>query len=162
MLDNNNKSIAFVLDNLSASQIAHSAIYQINKYLSDYSDNIFMFFIDTAMPCLSPGFAIHHTRDIGHYYGNLISTSFKTSMEIKDCTRCKRFYYINELEWKRPWFSEQNNKDFVKLMLNKEIGKFCRSNEHSQALTNEFAVNALVPNVVEHFQINKILEIVNA
>jgi len=160
-MQDNNKPIAFVLDNLAASQISHSAIYQINKYLAENSHNVSVFFLDTAMPCLVAGFAVHHVRDAGHFYGTLIATSLKTMVEIKDCTRCARYYYVNELEWKRPWFSKQDKMDFTNIMLDKGIGKFCRSHDHANVLSDEFAVNSLSESPIEHFQMDKILEIIN-
>jgi hypothetical protein len=158
-LDDGFRMVGFVLDNLSASQIAHLCVENTNKWLeSNFGTNFSVFYEENSMPCIQPCFARFHAKDAMAFYGHLIATSFSTAFSIKDATRSKRYYYINDLEWTRPWF-RHNQDDIDKVLNNDEIVKFTRSNDHYKYLT-DMGIN-VIPNIVEDFDINKILEIIN-
>jgi hypothetical protein len=153
------KKVGFAIDSLAAGQISFTCVENTNKWLaSNFGVNFSIFYEQNALPCVSPQFARFHIRDAIGFEGDLIATSYNTLKSIKGATRSKRYYYINDIEWWRPWFKDSIN-EIKALSQDDSIVKFCRSQDHRDRLLDMgFEVS---PIIVEDFNIDKILEIIN-
>lgn len=150
------RNLAFVLEDLSASQTAYSLVYNTNKWLQDNIDVcISIFYMNNYMPCIQPRFARFHTADIATFDGTLIATSFKTAMQLKKATRASRYYYITDLEWLRQWFDFSADQT---VMTSKDIGKVVRSPDF---LNNQFLRDDKNIKVIEDYDISKFVELAN-
>lgn len=151
------ESVAFAINSLSANQMSYCCIQNINKWLKEnFGVNFSIFYQENAIPCKSLNFARFHIKDCEAFTGDLISTCFGTANSIKNATRSRRYYYISDLEWRRPWFkfsaSEVND-----VLFNKDIKKFTRSKDYYDELTS---MNIEVSDIiVPDFNIEQILEI---
>jgi hypothetical protein len=158
-VDKGFNQIAFVLDNLSAGQIPYCCIYNCNAWLyNNFGLNFSIFYTENSSPCVKPKFARFHVRDTVYFTGTLIATSLSTALAIKNATRAKRYFYVNDPEWLRS-HKQITKEDFESIMFDDKIIKFCRSNDYKTQL--EILGIKVLPNIVEDFNVSKILEIVN-
>ena len=149
--------LAFVVEDLNASQVGYQSVRELN-ILSERSSEIepSIFFIEQSWPCMAPKFARYHVRDSLWYDGHLIATSLKTALSIRTSTRAKRYFYIQDLEWLRGncdldgWKSIMSDEGYVKI---------CRCKDHAKEVHEAgFCVNLIV---IENFEINKFVELIN-
>lgn len=151
------KQIGFILDSLAAAQIPYLLIKNANDFLDKRFDiNINIFFEDNFIPCLEPKFARFHIKDAFIFDGVLIATSLSTVLTIKNFTRSKRFFYINDLENLRKTTSQN---DWDNILKDKDIVKFTRCEDYRNELVSQgYDIH---PIIVENFDIEKILEVTN-
>jgi hypothetical protein len=153
----NFQPVGFVVDDLGASQVSYLLIKNANQLLSSRHDiNINVFFEDNFIPCVEPKFARFNTKDAFVFDGSLIATSLKTALTIKNFTRAKRFFYINQLENLRKSTSQD---EWNNILCDKNIVKFARCVDYKDELISKgYDIH---PEVVEDFDLNKILEVIN-
>ncbi len=149
--------IGFVISNLASAQIPYVCISSSNQWLSNnISANISIFYEDTYVPCIAPEFSRFHIKDTALFKGHLINTSLKTLLSTKNAHRCKRYYYINDLEFIR---TNEYNDVLESIIKDDNIVKFTRCKDYYSYLTNNgWKINDII---VKDFNINKILEIIN-
>ncbi len=149
--------IAFVFDDLNASQPAYQCIKALNSLTIRSSDiEPSIFFIEQALPCIEPKFARYHVRDSLWYEGHLIATSVKTAMSIKLSTRAKRYFYIQDLEWLRQ---NCNTEDWKSIMEDDNFIKICRCKDHAKAIHEAGFI--ISPAAIENYNIQKFVELIN-
>lgn len=153
----NFQQLGFVVDDLGASQVSYLLIKNTNDFLEKRHDvNINLFFEDNFIPCLEPKFARFNTYDAFVFDGTLIATSLNTALTIKNFTRAKRFFYINDLEYLRKNVDQNEWKD---ILCDNNIVKFTRCDDYRTYLILQ-GYN-IHPIVVEDFNLDKILEVIN-
>jgi hypothetical protein len=150
--------VGFAVEDLCSSQTAYTLVYNCNEYLrKDYKLNLSIFYQEQWFPSLKPEFAQYHIAEAVAFSGHLIATSVNTAFSIKNATRSKRYYYIYDLENLRP----SCNQEYWDLVMNDDqIVKFTRSEDYLEYL--RLAGYDVNPVVVPSFDIDKILEIINA
>lgn len=151
------KMLGFVVEDLAAGQVPYELIHNSNEFLRKDSEiNISLFYMENSFPCLWPQFARFNIKDTVGFKGCLIATSVTTAFAIQKAHRADRYFYIQDLEWLRPWFSETKDQ-WNTVMSDTSITKFCRSQDHlNQLCENRYQVKGYV----ENFNIKNILEIV--
>lgn len=151
-----NKMLGFVVEDLAAGQIPYTLIHNSNEFLDRDTDiNISLFYMENSFPCLWPRFARFNLKDTMGFCGSLIATSVQTAHAIQQATRADRYFYIQDLEWKRPWFNETKQM-WNSVMGDEQVIKIARSNDHYK----EFCKSGYrVRGYVEDFNLEKILEI---
>jgi hypothetical protein len=149
------KQIAFVFEDLNASQSAYLACKNMNRMLENTSEvEPTVFFMEQSLPCVDLQFARYHVREALLYTGNLVSTSLKTAISVSKATRARRYFYIQDLEWLRPNF---NKEAWLNIMQDRSIKKICRSVDHAEAI-HESGFGQ-VPVVIENYNIEQFLEL---
>jgi hypothetical protein len=151
------KKIGFVLKDVSAGQLPYTCIQSCNSWLdNNFGTNISLFCYDHTTSCVNTKFARFHVKEIDHFVGDLIATSIDSALLIKNNTRAKRYYYINDFDWTRPNFTLPI--EYVdKIFNDNDIVKFCRSRDHRDRLIKEGY--KILYTIVEDFDIKTILEI---
>jgi len=157
-ISNGLPKVGFVVDSLLSSQLSYALVYNLNEWLDKhYEWSLAIFYQEQWLPSLWPACSQYHVADTVAFDGTLIATSLSTAFSIKNATRAKRFFYIQDLYNRRPNF---NIKQWESIMNNRSIKKFARSDDHRNELEKEGYEIGL--DVVPSFEIEKILEITNA
>lgn len=150
--------LGFVVDSLASSQLAYTLVYNCNEWLSKHYDlNIAIFFQEQWLPSIWPEFSQFHVSETIAFDGILVATSLSTAFSIKNATRARRFFYMQDLYYRRP---NCDRKQWDSVMNDRDIRKFTRSWDHCLEL--RLAGYDIQDNVVPSFEIDKILEITNA
>jgi hypothetical protein len=155
------RQLAFVFKDLYSSQVVYSCIDNANNWLrNNHGLSISIFYEENEFPCIRPDFARFHVSESTPYTGDLVATSFKTLNSVLNSTRAQRMYYIQDLEYTRSWFG-YDIKRFNDVMNDTSIIKLVRSRDHLEKLRND-GYNDVSPIIVPDFNINLILEIIDA
>ena len=150
--------VGFVVDSLLSSQLAYTMVYNMNDWLDKHYEVSFaLFYQEQWLPSLWPACSQYHLSEAVAFDGSLVATSLSTAFSIKNATRAKRFFYIQDLYHLRP---HTDGKVWESVMNDRDIRKFTRSVDHHDEL--EKSGYDIEHNVVPSFEIEKILEITNA
>ncbi len=151
------RQIGIVVDRLSAGQLAYSAIQGANQYMeNNFGTNISIFCLENAPACLEPHFAIYNTKDIRSFTGDVIATSTKSMIEATKAVRCRKFWYVYDVEWLRP-HGQNIEKAAEVLMAQKDIVKFARSEIYRKMLIDRgYNVDTTI---VPDFDIDTIIQL---
>ena len=147
------KKIGFLVNDLNPSQLSYFLIKNANEFLTKNKDyDIYIFYDNLAVPCLTPNFAIMQAAEAFSFDGTLIATNLNTASKLINFPSAeKKYFYVWDLDWMR-----MKNKSFDALQSiygNKELSLIARSDEHKQAIEN--AWNAPVKNVISNFDMSK-------
>lgn len=152
------KSVGFLTEDLSSSQTAFTMIKSINSYVENNVDIDFSLFVENQfMPCIYPKCSKFSIRDAFIMYGSLIATSIYTAKQLGNFPRSKHYFYIQDLEYLRL----KTPLEWHDIMFDREIIKFCRSKDHLNEIKSQQHYNSISDLIVEDFNIEQILEIVN-
>jgi hypothetical protein len=149
------KNLAFVIEDLAANQLAYSLIYNANQWLeSNLDGTVSIFYMDNLIPCILPKFPRYQATDIIPFDGTLVATSFKTANLIKKATRARRYYYLNDLEWKRNWTDCTIDK-ILDIVDNNDIGLIGRSESH----ISEIPIPKKGFRIIEDYDVTQFMEL---
>lgn len=151
--------IGVALDNLSARQDSCLAIHSINKWLEvNFGCDFMAFYLENLPPSLNPNFPRFDIRDSIGFKGHLFSTSLETTVICEKAFQPKKYYYIQDIEWERP-YCKVDTKVVESIKNNEEIIKVCRSIDHKKYI--ELQGWKIHPKIVEDFNVDQILEVIN-
>lgn len=149
-------NIGVLIPNLGSSQISYYTIKELNNIKG--RDKV-VFFEQLTPNLLHVDCATICVNKLGSFRGTLITTNTdNTILAYKTINRkrVKICFYVWDLEWLR-----QNKHDYIKNLPSYVKADFlvARGKSHADAISNYCN---RYPNIVEHFDLNKILEITDA
>lgn len=151
------KSVGVVLDNVGSSQLSYLAVTKCNEAVEkNPCNNIALFISSLSVPCVQVKVPRFYTKDATTFDGWLIAPSFEALVAVENCTRAKKCYYVNDIEWSRSWFKYHDAVDRV--MSDKSIIKVFRSKDHRLFVEKTWPRLSDAP-VVNDFDILSFLEI---
>jgi hypothetical protein len=150
--------IGFIVNNLGGNQQAFYLINYINSAIVKNRDDITIFYEIPVIPCIGTNFGIMQLNEAYGYDGVLIANNLMLADKMAYFPGTKeKYFYVWDLEWLRI-----ANKNFHILhpMYNNPLYKLiARSHEHSKIISDCW--NTEVVGVVDDFNINQFIEIIN-
>ena len=150
--------VGVVIDDLSAGQLSYHIIKNINNYVEESSTYFVAFFQNSTSNMMPMTFSSMCINEIWNFDGAAIATSVSTALAIsKTFSPRRKYFYVWDLEWCR-----KNGREFeynVQAFNKQDINLIARSEDHAKAIKNY--CNRDVVGVVENFNINKLMEIIN-
>lgn len=157
----NSSSISFLVPNAGASQMSFYLIKEINELFENKPElDVIVYYEDRHRSCLAPNFSMMQISEAWFQPGPIIATSISTAKSLIKFPAEKKFFYVWDLEWIRNNPSQTlNYESFKNIYTNKDLSLIARSTSHKKLIENCF--NRKVEHVVEDFNINKILGVIN-
>lgn len=157
MTNNDFYNIGFAIDAVGQSQeivtLSASSIEAINK---NYKISIAIFYQNIDWPSVPIPFGRFPLNYATTFKGHLFCTSVQTLGAVWNASLPKLYYYMQDVEYLRPWCNIQN---FNEIMADKSIMKIFRSEDHYNKLKLDgYDVDRLI---VKDFDIKGLLEIIN-
>ncbi len=150
--------IGFIFNDFTATQAAYTFITNTNHWLKEnFGSSICAFYEENSYPCVPILFPRFGTSEISSFQGHIISTSFETTKTLLGANRAKKYYYIDDIEYIRPWFKDKSL--FDKILNDNNIIKLFRAEDHY----NKFVEDGykIQKRIVVDYDINTILKVIN-
>lgn len=146
--------LAFVVDNLGASQASYLLIKKLNTWLAESLRHDGCVFVrHMGSPCSACNFPIFSINDLANYKGICIATSFDAAKELIHIQGPSSIaYYAQDPEWTyqyRPF------DEWRAVMLNSKFKIMCRSSYHQDLFKRCWNTS---PAIIEDFNIQDIIE----
>ena len=162
-------NLGFLVKNLGASQLGYYLSRNINNHLENNHElDIICYTEEFERNCMHTNFSVMEMAEAWGQRGPMIATSISTAEKlVKIPAASKKYFYIWDLEW----YHIQNRLvgDFFRKQIyiyntgsiyhDPSLELICRSQEHADIISNNF--NREVRHIIEDFNLNKILEVVN-
>ena len=99
--------------------------------------------------------------EVWNFGGVLISTDINTTLTLKKCfAPKKKIFYVWDLEWMRNRMGQTKSFEvLIQAFSDEKIELVARSKDHAKAIEN--LSNRKVKNIVENFNIEKLMRITN-
>lgn len=153
----NMKNFSVLVPNLGSSQLSFFVITQINKMFEEKTDkDAIVFYENMSSSCMPVNFAVMDISECWSHAGPVIATSFSTAEKLRCFPSERKLFYVWDLEWIRNATIKQYDR-YKNAILDSSIELVARSKFHKAAIENCF--NREVSNVIEDFDINKIINI---
>jgi hypothetical protein len=152
-------NIGVMVDSLAASQLCYYFIDNTNKFLAaNPKASVFAFYEELSYPCIFPEFSFMQIFEAWGFNGTLIATNLTSAAKLCRFTATdKKFFYVWDLEWTRHGQREFAGLETV--YRNSSLRLIARSNDHARVIENCW--NTKVHGVVNNFDYNQLLEIIN-
>lgn len=152
------RQIGIILDHTTIGQLSYSAISSINQYMElNFGTSFCIFSIENTANSIVPNFPIFGTKELRGFSGSIIATSAKTAVELAKAVRCRKYWYLYDLEWLRPW-GRDVQADAERIMEDPGVIKFTRCNAYRNLLIERgYLVDTTI---VQNFEIENILQII--
>jgi len=157
------KKIGIVFDTLGPSQALVTLLPDINNCVNSlpYID-FSLFFVENECSPIKPKVSCYQAMDAWFLEGDLIATSFNSLKCINEFANSNIYYYIQDLEYKRPYFNDEK-EEYSEIISNDKITKIFRCKDHVKQMVSD---NIISHNanyyVISDLTVKPILEIVNA
>jgi hypothetical protein len=123
------RQVGVVIDNVGSSQVSYLAITKSNEAIDNNPlVNLALFVSSLSIPCVQVRVPRFHVKDATTFDGWLIMTTVDAAIAVKNCTRAKKCYYINDIEWSRAWFKHPDA--ISSIMTDPAVVKVFRSKDH--------------------------------
>lgn len=157
------RRIGIVFDTLGPSQSLITCIPNLNqtvKLIPHVSMSVF--YVESDSPAITIKTSCYQAMDSWFLQGHLIATSFNSLKCIKDFSNSKIYYYIQDLEYNRPYFNT-NIKEYKQIISDSNIIKIFRSKDHFDQFVRDGIIDKKVKvYIMEDMLVKPILEIINA
>jgi len=156
--------LGFLVDNLGASQLGYYIGKNIGLYLENNpQSSITCYYDNFERKCSQTNFATMNIIEAWDQSGAMIATSEDTAKKLLNFvgTRKKFFYVWNTVTFYERFGGIKHMKtfDMNNIFFEEDITLICRNQLHAQLIENNF--NRKVKYIVDNFDINKIVEIIN-
>ena len=152
------KKIAAVVDSLGPTQSSFYLIKEFNKLLDNIGYSPICFYNNLAPAVVKPFFTCTNVSFYATHDGCTIADTVEmANLILKTQNSSNKFFYVWDLEWCR-----RNGREFehnVQAFNKQDIKLIARSEDHAKAIKNY--CNRDVVGIVENFNINKLMEIIN-
>lgn len=151
--------LAFCFNHLYSNQQAYTCIYNANEHLIKFGTVDFSIFFHNQMPpSISPFFARYYIEEVSNYKGNIVASSVEDVIRLHNTDMARKFFYLQDIYESRKL--TKIHQELLDALSNKNIVKFARSTEIRDHY-RKFGFD-IHENVVEDYNIEQILEIINA
>jgi len=156
--------LGFLVDNLGASQLGYYISKNIGSYLeNNQQSSITCYYDNFERKCSQTNFATMNIIEAWDQGGAIVATSENTARKLLNFVGTQeKFFYV----WDMTFFYERiggikhmKTFDMNNIFFKEGLTLICRNNLHAQLIENNF--NRKVKYVVDNFDINKIVEIIN-
>ena len=156
--------LGFLVNNLGASQLG----YYMSKNVGDYLDrhpnsDITCYYENFEKKCSQTNFATMNMIEGWDQSGAMIATSENTAIKLLNFIGTRdKFFYVWDLGAYHERFAGMRRVksfDMDNIFFKEDLTLICRNHIHAQLIENNF--NRKVEHVVDNFNIDKIVEIIN-
>jgi hypothetical protein len=153
-------NLGFLVRTLGASQEAFQLVKNANHAITE-DNNIIVFSETPNMPCIQPNFCNMQLAEAWGYKHPLIATRLVLAKKLLSFPGTQeKYFYIWDLEWLRYPSQIKNYNAFAGIYRNPKLKLIARSKSHKDII--EDCWNVLVTGIVEDYNINQFIEIINA
>jgi hypothetical protein len=151
-------NLGFMVKDLSPSQEAFYLINYANKAVMQDGHDVIVFYENPSAPCLTTGFAIMQTTEAWSFSGPLVASNLNLASKLIQFPGTKqKYFYVWDLEWVR--MQTKNFSILSYIYRNPSLKLLARSREHARIIASCW--NVPHPPIVENYNIDKIVEIIN-
>jgi hypothetical protein len=151
--------LGIAVRDLGASQLNFYIVNQVNALVAKNADkDAILFFEEHRRPCLPMNFAVMQMTECFGFNAPVVATTVASAEKLLRLPGpTKRIFYVWDLEWLR--FQHKNFRALQAVYGHPSLLLIARSGDHKQAI--EQAWNRPVDAVIENFNLDAIMEVVN-
>jgi hypothetical protein len=152
-------SLGFMVNDLSFSQASFYLINYANKAVMNDGHEVIVFYENPVLPCLGASFSLMQMHEAWDYSGPLIANNINLASKLINLPgTSEKYFYVWDLEWTRV--RNKHYHTLARVYRHPNLKLIARSLCHSRIISSCWNVD--VVGIVENYNIDKIIEIVNA